>query len=369
VVGNRAEWDLPGHLGGGVFFSGPSLRIERSSIEGNRAGGVVVRGRSVLIESSRIVGNVSIVGAGLLLTSDNAVVEARNSLFVGNHAVIDRDPSFGEGGAIHASCRRCSLTLWNCTVSQNLADHGTNGGGGIRSYQFGQTSGPTLTLRNSIVWGNEPNDLQLTDPTFFLLSAERCDVGESNLGPGDTFAGRNFAVDPGFIAPGVFDFRSYVSVQIAGEEVEMPNFIIDPGDYRLEPDSPLIDQGLATGAPAADIEGNLRPCGAGVDIGAYESGGCVPPELFVRGDSDASGEVNLTDAVFTLLHLFLAGERPPCFDAADADDSGILTLSDPVFLLNGLFLGGEPLPAPAGDCGEDPTQDTLSCETYAACPR
>jgi hypothetical protein len=42
------------------------------------------------------------------------------------------------------------------------------------------------------------------------------------------------------------------------------------GDYRLAPGSPAIDAGIADDAPADDLEGNARPVGAGVDIGAYE---------------------------------------------------------------------------------------------------
>jgi parallel beta-helix repeat protein len=41
-------------------------------------------------------------------------------------------------------------------------------------------------------------------------------------------------------------------------------------DFHLRAGSPAIDSGTATGAPATDFDGNLRPSGAGIDIGAYE---------------------------------------------------------------------------------------------------
>jgi hypothetical protein len=42
------------------------------------------------------------------------------------------------------------------------------------------------------------------------------------------------------------------------------------GNYHLVAGSPAIDAGTASGAPSNDIEGILRPQGAGFDIGAYE---------------------------------------------------------------------------------------------------
>ena len=45
------------------------------------------------------------------------------------------------------------------------------------------------------------------------------------------------------------------------------------GDYRLKATSPAIDKGVKTYAPPADINGVVRPQGAGVDIGAYEHTG------------------------------------------------------------------------------------------------
>ncbi len=43
------------------------------------------------------------------------------------------------------------------------------------------------------------------------------------------------------------------------------------GDFRLNADSPAIDKGSTVGAPGVDYEGNRRPEGSGIDIGAYEN--------------------------------------------------------------------------------------------------
>jgi hypothetical protein len=94
----------------------------------------------------------------------------------------------------------------------------------------------------------------------------------------------------------------------------------------------------------------------------------TPKEEFLRGDVNADADVNLTDAVFTLNHLFLGGPEPGCMDAADADDDGSLQITDPVLTLNWLFLSGRTPPSPGAEiCGEDPTEDLLSCEDFPPC--
>ncbi len=79
---------------------------------------------------------------------------------------------------------------------------------------------------------------------------------------------------------------------------------------------------------------------------------------FLRGDPNNDGNTNLADTIFVLTYLFSDGQEPACPDAADANDDGSIDLSDAVNLLHFLFSDGT-LPAPTGDCGTDPTSDTL----------
>ena len=89
---------------------------------------------------------------------------------------------------------------------------------------------------------------------------------------------------------------------------------------------------------------------------------------FRRGDANADGDLNLTDAVFTLRALFRGEVAPTCADAADADDNGLINLTDAVLVLNHLF-AGDPAPSvPFENCGADPTADALDCAAFAACP-
>ena len=81
----------------------------------------------------------------------------------------------------------------------------------------------------------------------------------------------------------------------------------------------------------------------------------VEPELhFVRGEVNGDGEVDLSDAVAILGHLFLGEADPDPLEAADVNADQVLDITDPIFLLDFLFLGGAPIPAPFPGRGPDP---------------
>ena len=104
-----------------------------------------------------------------------------------------------------------------------------------------------------------------------------------------------------------------------------------------------------------------------------EGGGGPGPagDLFLRGDVDDNGFVNLTDAVALLLYLFQQGNEPNCTDSTDIDDNGFVNLTDGVSLLNHLFRAG-PAPQAPGflECGVDPTADDAlgNCSSSACTP-
>ncbi len=93
--------------------------------------------------------------------------------------------------------------------------------------------------------------------------------------------------------------------------------------------------------------------------------------VFLRGDCNGDGGVDISDAIQTLGVLFLGGGEFPCKDACDSNDDGRIDISDAINTLGVLFLGQGTIPLPGNQtCGVDPTGDDaqLTCESYSRCP-
>jgi hypothetical protein len=211
--------------------------------------------------------------------------------------------------------------ILNCTIS-------ANGAYGVET----RTVLPLFT--NCIVWGNgQASVTRVTDsPPAITYS---CIEGDSTWpGPG------NINQDPRFI---------------------------QLGDYHLQPRSPAIDAGTSTGAPTIDIDGHRRPCGVGVDMGAYEFGDCGPPVRFKRGKVEGTGDIEITDVIVTFSYLFRGEVELSCLDAADSNDDGQLNIADPIYDLLFLYFSGSPPASPYPDCEVDPTIDELDCQEYQGC--
>ena len=87
----------------------------------------------------------------------------------------------------------------------------------------------------------------------------------------------------------------------------------------------------------------------------------APATLFVRGDADSSGVVELTDAIVILVHSFLDPSPLPCEAAADANGDGAIDISDPIAILHFLFLGEINPEGPSPSCRTD-ASTSVSCD-------
>jgi membrane-associated phospholipid phosphatase len=82
---------------------------------------------------------------------------------------------------------------------------------------------------------------------------------------------------------------------------------------------------------------------------------------FIRGDANASGDINISDPIWILNSLFSGGPLSPCFDAADVNDDDRVNITDALYGIAHQFLGGAAPPAPFPFCGTDLESDPLAC--------
>lgn len=182
------------------------------------------------------------------------------------------------------------------------------------------------------------------------------------------------ALDPGALAVADLDSDGWLDVVTANKDSNNASVLANNGGGALALVTTL-SAGLAPEAvAAADWSGDGKPDVAitnrdsgSVSVYVNQSSGSNLSTL-LRGDANDDGSLSLPDAVVMLSALFLSGALPNCVDAADINDDGAFNLSDVVLLLNHLFVPGSSQPAPPfPGCGEDPTADTLECQT-SSCP-
>ncbi len=160
----------------------------------------------------------------------NSSPTVTNCTFVGNLA--------DEGGGMHNQSSRATVT--NCTFSGNSADYG----GAV--YSVGS---PASVVINCVLWGDtslhgSPETYGTTTVGYSCVQGDHAGTGNTDADPLFTAAADPHGPDG---VPGTFD-----------------------DGLQLQPESPCIDTGTATGAPAADILGVARPQLSGIDMGAYE---------------------------------------------------------------------------------------------------
>jgi hypothetical protein len=163
----------------------------------------------------------------------------------------------GAGAFIIAVTEYALPTIVNTTVCGNKASGSAfypEGGGGVLISAQVRSANPHI--RNSVFWGNKADNRMsnLIIEGQFGTNIEYA----NNLVEGQTLNGTNLSgdTDPMFINP--------VDADLAPTLTEF-------GDYRLLPESPLIDKGQNSFMLFdEDLDGNTRIFGEFVDIGAYE---------------------------------------------------------------------------------------------------
>ena len=267
-----------GSTGGGIyaFQSGPTIQnCTLAANFGGKGGGICNWGHSAAtIQNCLLIDNEAAQNGGGIYNSYSSAT-IRDCIVVGNSA------SLGGGGISNAgenpTIRNCVIaennggsfgggiyngasasTIQNCTIVENDATTG----GGI------YTSGEGPVLHNCIVWSNSSQQISGTAKSVSYSAVQNGDTNDGNIN-----------TDPRLTAT-----------------------------YRLQADSPCIDAGSTSNAPAADMDGEPRwddpdhnNVTSIVDMGADE---------FVDTDNDELGDA---------WELYYAGNLAPL--PADDNDA------------------------------------------------
>ncbi|TNE48798.1 MAG: right-handed parallel beta-helix repeat-containing protein [Bacteroidetes bacterium] len=218
--------------GGGmsvVYSSAPTITncafIENVSIAG---GGVHMEvGTAPVYSKCSFIGNLANADGGGCVIRVGSIPAFTNCLFSGNKAIA-------RGGAVYTLDLGTKPNFTNCSFSGNK---GEVDGGAIYN------PNDTVRLTNCLLWGNstEITGLGTTRVNYSIVQGGYAGIGNLDQAP-------------------LF--------------VSQPDHTMAPttaGDLHLIFCSPAINAGTNAGAPADDLDGNTRPQGATVDMGAYEA--------------------------------------------------------------------------------------------------
>lgn len=110
--------------------------------------------------------------------------------------------------------------------------------------------------------------------------------------------------------------------------------------------------GAASGMTRMRVRVNYEtyppPCG-NTENGEVEDYSIDVHVLYICGDADASGDVDIDDVVYLIQYIFAGGPAPQPLEAGDADCSGYVDIDDVVYLIQYIFAGGNAPCDPDGD--------------------
>jgi uncharacterized repeat protein (TIGR01451 family) len=226
---NTISYNSAANYGGGVFVynsDGPSLN--KNSITNNSAGGgggINLAGVTASLDSNTVIENNAVEGGGLFLDGSDATLT--NNLVVANDATT-------EGGGLYI--RRNSPTFYHTTISDNTG----------------------------------PSAIYVTDFAPFSASPEFANTILTYHGVAIKVTVNNTITLDTTIYENTINFLGAGAIFNSNPIFAIPDFIDrSGGDYHIRENSPARDAGVNVFV-TNDIDGQLRPQGAGYDIGADE---------------------------------------------------------------------------------------------------
>ena len=220
-----------GSRGGGIYSSGSHdnpLMVSYSSIINNQAsegGGINMQFGSAILEGCSISGNIG--------TNHGSAIYSLISTF--SKAIL-RNCVISDNSSANNTVNMDNLLTENCTFVRNISSAED-----AACICTSVNNDQITEIVNCILWANAATEIRAYSyDGVYNLKVEHCCI--MNGFPGDG----NFSMDPRF----------------QGNT-----------DFHLRGDSPCVDAGTDKYAPATDLDGNERPQGGGMDIGAYEFAG------------------------------------------------------------------------------------------------
>ncbi len=136
--------------------------------------------------------------------------------------------------------------------------------------QIQNTAGGSQTGKNNSFYNNTFVDVG----TLIVKSASNVSLSnfefKNNIVANTSNFGRGSNYSSGWIFESNNFYNGFNGVGTSKLSVN-PNFVNESGlDFRLKSNSPLIDKGVNVKNVESDFDGNVRPQGKGIDIGAFE---------------------------------------------------------------------------------------------------
>src|SRR6185437_12641834 len=222
-------------LKGGLAHNGGAVASEST-------GNVVA---SLSIGPSTLDGNVA-SGDGGAVANLGGGMSIVNSTISGNSAI--------HGGAIVVTSPQQGVAVM--LLNDTLAGNQANNIGGILAPTQGQPNSGTITLKNTLVAGNQDSANPDVQGTFISQ-------GHNLLGNAGVAGGFNAASGDQLGGPG----QAAIDPKLG----PLQNNGGPTSTMLPAADSSAVDAGDNNGAPSADQRGILRPLGGTVDIGAVEA--------------------------------------------------------------------------------------------------
>lgn len=274
-MGSTKPWGK----GGGIYLSNASASaiISSNRVLSNTAsttysglgGGLCLSESAARVSGNEIINNTAGAGGAGIYLNDSDGVTFNGNQVISNTTTVSPTLS-GKGGGFYIEFSS-PFTLTNNVIAQNYAN---TAGGGLYVYGHGNEPSSGELVNNTIA----QNNLGSGGEGVYLTSSSTLTL-TNNIIVSHTYGIYNRGIGTATARYTLFygntnDTGGHGVIDSTNAVIGDPLFMNPAGwDYHLRTGSPCIDAGDPAGvppAPSTDIDGDPRPMGARVDIGADE---------------------------------------------------------------------------------------------------